>query len=163
MGYWKQSISVRKHERTVESAVQVMTNLSGWSHQVIAQGLWAPPAHSPNIISQPSLHHPRSLEHCGHIGATFPTISSSIILNNASASHDITGCHHPSASLFTRHHHQPHSKKLWASWPKRTIGIHNGILELYSRRTVYVSIVLMPADIQWYAVRLSASYTIIAE
>ena len=50
-----------------------------------------------------------------HMSATFPTISSffcSVLLNNASVSHDITGCHHPSASLFTRHHQpQPHAIK----------------------------------------------------
>ena len=73
-----QGIRVRKHERIVGSAVQVMTNLSGWLHQVITQGLWAPLAHfpnSPNSPNQPSLHNHRSLEHFGHISGTFPTIS----------------------------------------------------------------------------------------
>ena len=60
----------------------------------------------PSQLSQPLHHH--SLEHFGHISATFqPSFLSSVLLN-ASVSHDITGCHHPCASLFERHH-QPHS------------------------------------------------------
>ena len=66
---------VPKHERMVGSALQVMTYLSGWLHQVITQGLWAPPAHSPNSPYSPNPSTTnRSLDHFGHISATFPTI-----------------------------------------------------------------------------------------
>ena len=47
---------------------------------MITYGLSAPPVHSPNspnspnFPNQPTLHHYRSLEHFGHISATFPTI-----------------------------------------------------------------------------------------
>ena len=76
---------------------------------MIAHGLWAPPAHSPNL---PSLCHHHSLEHFSHISATFPTISSSVltlslgvIIHLRVSSRDII--------------YQPHSNSLWASWPRR--------------------------------------------
>ena len=88
------------------SAVQGLTTVSGSSHQVIAQQLWAAHTHSSN---KPTLHHNRSLGHFDHITAIVPTICFCSLLNNASVSHDITWFNHPSASLLVRHHYQPHS------------------------------------------------------
>ena len=56
--------------------------------QVITQGLWAPPAHSPNLVT---LHHHLSFEHFGHISAMVPAVSSSVLLNNASVPYNILG------------------------------------------------------------------------
>ena len=72
IGYWKHGVLAYGNMIVSRGQQYKLCSTYRGDHQVIAQGLWAPPAHSPNL---PSLHHHRSLEHFDHIIATFPAIS----------------------------------------------------------------------------------------
>ena len=58
-----------------------------------------------------TLHHHRSFEHFGHINRPHKgRLSNHLFCSTEQRrciSRSLTGCHHPPANLFTRHHHQP--------------------------------------------------------